>query len=72
MNEKVKVMVYAKLSLQAIPTEIQDADYTKILETIEEYIETNCQHVKVDDLIDIDPDRSKSITYCEVCYKTFP
>ena len=72
MNEKVHVMVYAKLSLQTIPPEIQDADYTKILETIEEYIETHCQHVKVDDLIDIDPDRSKSITYCEVCYKTFP
>lgn len=71
MNEKVQAMVYAKLSLQTIHPELLDEKYNEILQTIEEYINAHCQHVKVDDLIDIDPDRSKSITYCEVCYKTF-
>ena len=36
------------------------------------YIEENCDHVLVHDLIDIDPDRSKSICYCEKCMTTFP
>ena len=30
-----------------------------------------CSHHIVEDYIDIDPDRSKQIFYCEVCKKTF-
>jgi hypothetical protein len=28
-------------------------------------------HCIIEDLIDIDPDRSKKILYCTKCYKTF-
>jgi hypothetical protein len=30
-----------------------------------------CSHHIVEDNIDIDPDRSKQIFYCELCEKTF-
>jgi hypothetical protein len=32
--------------------------------------EDPCCHEWVDDLIDIDPDRSMHIIYCILCYKT--
>ena len=72
MNETVQAMIYAKLSLQNIDEECRDSKYNEILQFIEEYIDAHCVHEIVHDLIDIDPDRSKSITYCEVCGKTFP
>jgi len=34
-------------------------------------IEEECEHKVVQDLIDIDPDRSVTIFYCEHCFKTF-
>lgn len=33
--------------------------------------EEKCQHTIVDDLIDIDPDRSIIIYYCKHCFDTF-
>jgi hypothetical protein len=31
--------------------------------------QANCQHQFIRDLIDIDPDRSMTIVYCELCEK---
>ena len=31
----------------------------------------SCSHKIVEDLVDIDPDKSQQIFYCENCYKTF-
>ena len=46
-------------------------DYNKnMLKKIDNLIIKKCQHVWIDDLIDIDPDRSKSIRYCSKCYLT--
>lgn len=42
-----------------------------ILKKVDEFLLKHCQHEIVDDLIDIDPDRSKSIRYCEKCLITF-
>ena len=42
-----------------------------ILEMVDNFLLKHCQHEIVDDLIDIDPDRSKSIRYCEKCLITF-
>jgi hypothetical protein len=33
--------------------------------------QTECVHSIIDDLIDIDPDRSEIIYYCEKCYMCF-
>ena len=46
-------------------------DYNKnMLKKIDNFIIKKCQHVWVNDLIDIDPDRSKNIKYCSKCYLT--
>jgi|TARA_B100001287_G_scaffold235848_1_gene208174 hypothetical protein len=42
-----------------------------ILKKVDEFLLKHCRHEIVDDLIDIDPDRSKSIRYCEKCFITF-
>lgn len=46
-------------------------EYSKIYKLVEEYIVKHCHHEIINDLIDIDPDRSKSISYCEKCFHTF-
>ena len=32
---------------------------------------TNCSHIIIEDTIDIDPDTSQQIFYCEICFATF-
>ena len=45
--------------------------YRKILKDINCYLHLNCRHSYVIDTIDIDPDRSQTIKYCEKCSLTF-
>lgn len=42
--------------------------YQKILNQVYEYLHLHCKHSYVTDSIDIDPDRSETIRYCEKCY----
>lgn len=42
-----------------------------IIKKVDIFLIKYCTHRIVDDVIDIDPDRSKSIQYCEKCYVTF-
>ena len=42
--------------------------YQKILKSVNEYLHLHCKHNYVVDSIDIDPDRSETIRYCEKCY----
>ena len=60
---KVKEML--ERDIQSLYDEI-DNKQTILLELIE-YCREKCEHVWIDDLIDIDPDRSKRIIYCEKC-----
>ena len=46
-------------------------EYSKICKLIDEYVLKHCEHNIIEDLIDIDPDRSKSISYCDKCFHTF-
>jgi hypothetical protein len=48
-----------------------DNKLKNIFSLINEYILENCNHDKVYDLIDIDPDKSQSIIYCSKCFATF-
>lgn len=43
-----------------------------LLKEINERIEENCNHNWITDSIDIDPDRSQTIIYCEHCEKNKP
>jgi hypothetical protein len=57
--------------LQTIPREEQNQTYQEIYHKIHDYIEAHCQHHVVQDMIDISPEHSKTIYYCEHCWKTF-
>jgi len=50
----------------------QEHELKEVLRKIEEkrcVMQLNCEHRYVRDLIDIDPDRSMMIVYCELCEK---
>jgi len=70
-EEKLDAVKYAHFKMISIPPLHRDPEYTKICTAIEQYLKTNCEHEVVTDLIDIDPDRSKTITYCTKCMITF-
>ena len=65
-------MIQAKNILESQINENINQDFITIIEKMTKFIEENCDHVLVHDLIDIDPDISKSICYCEKCMTTFP
>lgn len=67
-------METAKQVLNSIPNDKQNSDYKNIIQLIEKYLiqhSDDCHHNIIEDLIDIDPDRSKMVKYCNICYKTF-
>ena len=45
--------------------------FMNIVEKVQPYVKIYCQHQINEDLIDIDPDRSKTIYYCTKCETTF-
>jgi len=70
-HESVYFMDRALTRLRALPQKMQNQEYKTILKLMSEYIQNHCNHNVVSDLIDIDPDRSKTILYCDHCSKTF-
>ena len=68
--EDIIAMVKCKSSLEGVHVEMQNEEYKDILTKIIKYID-KCPHHIVYDYIDINPDYSKTIRYCEYCYKTF-
>jgi hypothetical protein len=70
-NEDTSCMESAKHILNNISNDKQNPDYKNIIHLIEKYLIDHCNHNIIEDLIDIDPDRSKMIKYCTLCYKTF-
>jgi hypothetical protein len=67
-------METAKQVLNNVSNDKQNSDYKNIIQLIEKYLlkhSNDCDHNIIDDLIDIDPDRSQMIKYCTICYKTF-
>jgi hypothetical protein len=69
--EKLDAVHYARNRLLSVPLQHRDTEYAKLCTAIEQYLKTNCEHEIIKDLIDIDPDRSKTITYCTKCMVTF-
>ena len=44
----------------------------RLIQSINQKIKADCQHEYVDDYIDIDPDNSQRVCYCNICWSTFP
>lgn len=70
MEDSITNMVESKRILETLPNNEQNLMYKNIIIQINNYIDTYCQHNYISDLIDINPDYSQTIQYCEKCYKT--
>jgi len=49
----------------------EDKNVIEIFDKINSYLSNHCEHTMITDLIDIDPDRSKTIQYCTTCNIVF-
>lgn len=67
---EVEIMLLVKRNLEMMPISIQTPECFAILKQVHSYLHKYCRHTVVMDLIDIDPDRSKTITYCTTCGNT--
>lgn len=67
----IELLVRAKTYLDSFPVRLQSPEYKKIVELVNSYIHSNCKHRIVDDSIDVSLDESRSIRYCELCFKNF-
>jgi hypothetical protein len=48
-----------------------EENYKAVLNNCCDYLKKHCCHNLVNDLIDIDPDRSEFIRYCDICNVRF-
>jgi hypothetical protein len=64
------VMLKVQREMQMMPITLQTPEYFDILKRVNKYLHKHCRHNVVQDLIDIDPDRSRAITYCTICGNT--
>ena len=70
-HDDLEMMVEVKTVLERLDTKLQKPAYKTILDLVNSYITNRCNHYIITDSIDIDPDRSKVIYYCEICFQTF-
>jgi len=71
MEKSVNIMIRVKKILEEHPENERNTDYDKIVGFVSNYINNNCVHSIIMDSIDIDPERSQTIYYCEKCEKMF-
>ena len=67
-QHNIYFMTKALESIERLPIEERDQDYTKLINEIKGYLYDHCSHHFIKDIIDITPDRSKEIFFCEMCY----
>jgi hypothetical protein len=70
--ETVDTMIRIKHILQTTDVSTQTSEYHEILKMVNEYIQKYCIHHVVYDDIDISPNESRKIRYCEYCEESFP
>ena len=71
MEEKLEAVQSARNRLLAVPRDFRDAEYAILCNKLHNYVKKHCKHNIITDLIDIDPDTSKTIHYCTKCMSTF-
>lgn len=71
MPDDIFAMVKALEALDRVDISMRNGMYRKIHEYIQNYLQHYCIHSIVSDMIDIDPDKSRTIRYCEHCMQTF-
>ena len=70
-NDEINVLIHMKTLLESLLQNNDNKFIEKIYNEITTYIDSSCNHKIIDDMIDITPNLSKPIKYCEYCFKTF-
>lgn len=70
-NEEIQHIVECSYICQRIPENLQSVEFKNIVNIINNFLLNHCEHDIVNDSIDIDPDKSESISYCIKCNITF-
>ena len=68
-KENIRKMIIARESLES--SKKMDTEYKKIYDLIQEYINIYCSHEIIEDYIDIFPEKSQKIKYCQKCFTNF-
>lgn len=68
-QEDIEIMRIVKQHLELI--ENPQSDFVYISRLVKNYLKTHCRHIIVKDVIDITPEKSKTIQYCSKCMNTF-
>jgi len=72
MNEhELWTIIRMKLDMEKIPSFQWSPEYKQIYEQLESICRCQCQHQYMIDDVDITPDKSIRITYCNLCLCTF-
>jgi len=67
-SEDILHMAEAKIHVERLATEQRTTDYNAIVSSINNYLKRNCKHKDIiEDYIDITPEISQKITYCNQC-----
>jgi hypothetical protein len=67
-TQDILFMSSALCSLISLSPDMQTTEYKAIVESVKKYLHENCKHCFVEDDIDIGPESSKKIFYCNLCY----
>ena len=70
-TQEIICMIDAKNSLQRLDNELRFPEYVNICRQIETYLKKYCVHDIVEDEIDLTPDTSMRIKYCNICMCDF-
>ena len=70
-NEPDVESIQTALKYLKVIVQNPNEEYKNICKLMEDYIKNNCQHCIVEDSIDINPEKSKTIFYCSKCMKSF-
>jgi hypothetical protein len=67
----IEVMSRALSYLNGLPSSMQNTEFSDIVKRMTDYLNRYCKHSIVEDDVDLTPESSKRIYYCELCMQTF-
>ena len=74
-NDNLHTMIHIKKLLHGSFFFSHDSQkketYEQIKDLVDNYLRIYCNHTLIEDWIDMDPDRSQCIVYCEKCESSF-
>jgi hypothetical protein len=66
--DDIQRVLFIKREIEALILEVHNEQLKIALREIDRYLILHCPHQFVNDLIDVDPDKSITIHYCQLCF----